>query len=427
MSQLESSPASAAAPADFGDQVELLVSPAQKQALARARWFDRLTSLWSPPTVFAGLLLLYLITVESSLCTYLWLQPVIKGFGAAAVAWFFGALALRLVWVPRAAQRKARTRAEELLGELETSMAKKGRALEPKARGELAASAAQLMGLMGEGTGEAIDKAVERLDALLDKHLPKGRAGGALDFLGGLGKALLVALLFRSVALDPYKIPSGSMLPTLEIGDQIFVNKFIYGVRLPFINKVPFVFVRKPNRGDVIVFNNPIHEEVDYIKRIVAVPGDVIEVREGVLVLNGVPQPRTPVRADFTVWDQSQARGDWFSRELPLSREELDGNRHWILGATDDPLTRTFEPFTVPPGQVFVMGDNRDNSEDSRFGLGGPRVPTGVPFGHIKGKATIIWLALGHGGLFSGFFGGTGLRTDRLFQPLSLCGPETVP
>jgi signal peptidase I len=395
--------------------------------LAKARWFDRLTSLWSPPTVFAGLLLVYLVIVESSLCSYLWLQPVIKALGTAAVAWFCGALLLRLVWVPRSAQRKARVRAEELLGELEASMAKKGRALNPKARGELVTGAAELMAQMGEGTGEAIDKIVERLDGLLDKHLPKGRAGSALDFLGGLGKALLVAVLFRSVALDPYKIPSGSMLPTLEIGDQIFVNKFLYGVRLPFINKVPFVLVRKPGRGDVIVFNNPVHEEVDYIKRIIAVPGDVIEVREGVVVLNGIAQPRTPVRADLTVWDQSQARGDWFERQLPLSREELDGAKHWILGATDDPMTANFGPFTVPEGQVFVMGDNRDNSEDSRFGLGGPRVPTAVPYGHIKGKATIIWLALGHGGLFSGLFGGTGFRTDRLFQPLSLCGPETSP
>jgi signal peptidase I len=207
------------------------------------------------------------------------------------------------------------------------------------------------------------------------------------------------------------------MLPTLEIGDQVFVNKFVYGVRIPFLNKVPVQFVRPPVRGDVIVFNNPVNTDVDFIKRVVGIPGDRVEVIDQVVHLNGAPVRQELISEEFVVRNLNQDNGQWVDEVVSLYEEDLGGVVHAKLQGPRRAGERR-EAFVVPEGQVFVMGDNRDNSSDSRFGFGVSPRPEYVPYGHIKGKAMVVWLSLGYGGLFSGLFDGTGLRLDRFFEPV---------
>ncbi len=145
--------------------------------------------------------------------------------------------------------------------------------------------------------------------------------------------ALVIAVIIRSFVIQPYIIPSGSMLNTLQVGDRLFVTKFSYGIHLPFFEK-EIISLGEPQRGDIIVFPFPNDKSVDYIKRVVGVPGDLIEIRDKQLYRNN-----KPVEEAYIV------HGD------PYMTARRD----------------TMKPVTVPPGKVFVMGDNRDYSEDSRF------------------------------------------------------------
>ena len=165
--------------------------------------------------------------------------------------------------------------------------------------------------------------------------------------------ALLLALFIRTFVVQAFKIPSGSMLPTLQIGDHILVNKFVYGVRLPFLDAEIADF-GDPSRGDVVVFVYPEDPQKDFIKRVVAVGGDTVEVRDKRLLVNG------------------EAVSDPYATYA----EGLDG--------VPVPTRDQFGPFAVPPGEIFVMGDNRDRSYDSRFW--GP-----VKVDHVKGKAFLIY------------------------------------
>ena len=412
-----------------------------QRAFARQVWIDRLVSLWAPVTVLALVFGLYLVVVESVVCTYLWLMPVMQAVGLLAFAWWVALVVARLVLRGWNRARQARYHADEVLADFERTAGKhqgtlKGRAWEELVQADAALRRSYL------GSAEQVKEATKALDAAFEKHLAKLRGGGWIDFGSGFVRALIIALAFRAVLVEPYKIPSGSMIPTLEIGDQIFVNKFLYGVRLPFTNYVPFVLVRPPKRGDVIVFNNPVHTDQDYVKRVIGVPGDRLEFSEAGVSVNGTLLPRTEETADFGYWDQyipvseslgemfqRWVRDEWRYRRESLYRETIDGQSHYIL---DNPvnhaetLSRTLvRSVTVPEQSVFVMGDNRNNSEDSRFGLGDRTDrPRFVPYGNIKGKATVIWLSLARGGTLSGLFGGTGIRYDRFFKPVALCGPE---
>ncbi len=242
-----------------------------------------------------------------------------------------------------------------------------------------------------EANAEAVARGDTRVIALRNASVKaKLRMPWWLDYTAGLFWVVLLVFLFRSFAYEPFRIPSGSMLPTLHIGDFILVNKYEYGIRLPVINK-KIVDVGSPKRGDILVFRLPIDPSFDYIKRVVGVPGDTVEYTDKILYVNGVEMKRTdPV--------------DWVApdtmRTLTKTIEDLDGVKHETavddrrpMGLLGRPYPSGFKVcrykengFTcrVPANSYFVMGDNRDNSEDSRYwGV--------VPDENIVGRAFFIW------------------------------------
>lgn len=217
-----------------------------------------------------------------------------------------------------------------------------------------------------------------------EENLPASKRAGrwVWDLLKTWGPALLTVLVIRSVVAEPFRIPSGSMVPTLEIGDYILVNKFSYGVRVPFTH-IKVVPIGQPQRGDIIVFEFPEDPSLDYIKRIVGVAGDEIQVKDNVLYVNGERQEKTfQTRYDFV--DDNCA-----NESAKEYLENLDGVAHRILNAPMAIPMSDYGPDVVPPDSVFVMGDNRDNSYDSR--RWGP-----VPMQNIKGRAIVVWLSYDH-------------------------------
>ncbi len=216
-----------------------------------------------------------------------------------------------------------------------------------------------------------------------------------LDWTAGLFPVIVTVFLLRSFLFEPFKIPSGSMIPTLHIGDLILVNKFHYGIRLPVAN-TKITDGQPVQRGDVMVFRYPPKPSVDYIKRVVGIPGDEVAYLNKKLTVNGQPVARE-VLPDF--FDDSTMR--YFRHE----REQLPGKTHQIIidnerpafipGAEDFPgrehCRYSVEGVVckVPAGHYFMMGDNRDNSLDSRYwGF--------VPDQNIVGKAFFVWMNFGN-------------------------------
>ncbi|RMG37707.1 MAG: signal peptidase I [Gammaproteobacteria bacterium] len=196
----------------------------------------------------------------------------------------------------------------------------------------------------------------------------------------------LVVLLLRAFVAEPFRIPSGSMMPTLLVGDFILVNKFTYGLRMP-VTKTKFMEVDEPHRGDVVVFRYPVNPKFDYIKRLIGLPGDHIRYENKTLYINGKPQKLTPVGPYEPVGSGARAAG---SVEYI---EDLEGVKHSVL---INPLAPDFNPgctfmgyreIVVPEGHYLMMGDNRDDSNDGRcWGF--------VPEENLVGKAFMIWFSL---------------------------------
>ena len=195
------------------------------------------------------------------------------------------------------------------------------------------------------------------------------------EYAEALIVALVLALFIRTFIVGAFKIPSGSMLETLQIGDQLLVTKFAYGVRVPFVDE-PVIDVGDPERGDIVVFVPPHDPTRDYIKRIVGVPGDVLEVRDKRLYRNGAP-----VDEPYTQYKDPRT----FPAFQGLPEQLTPEQAQQYFNAQNNPLKRDNMPrITVPKGMYFMMGDNRDESFDSRFwGF--------VPRDAIVGKAWIIY------------------------------------
>ena len=294
------------------------------------------------------------------------------------------------------------------------SLRKSGARLLKRNRGKVADAGAAEVEKALDKVGEALAtkegvpalQARLALDAALDQHLAFARKSAAREYTESIGGAILVALLLRAFVFEPFHIPSGSMIPTLLVGDFIFVNKMSNGLRIPFTDpaKVHKIWESAPGRGDVVVFINPQHPEIDYVKRVVGLPGDRIDVRDNVLYVNGVEQKRDEV-GDFTYKERSEytdGEVEVVSREY---LENLGGRLHPIIVRKDPVFTRNGS-FVVEEGRAFMMGDNRDNSADSRVegGIGQ------IPFAYIKGRASIIWISFG---------GPMGIRFERMFRSVN--------
>jgi len=282
------------------------------------------------------------------------------------------------------------------------------------------------------GEPERMRKALEAAESYVDDKLSDFRPNAAWETVKALFIALMVALLIRWFLIEPFRIPSGSMIPTLLVGDQLMVNKMSYGPDMYLIRVDPdyenedepgaslysvnigdhrLVFEarklwlrRLPKRGEVVVFRFPQHPREDYIKRVIGLPGDVIELKGGVLYINGARQEveRTgdydgPVSGGFC------SGFDLYKEELTRDSEEL---AHDIIRCKSriQRQNTSYGPIEVPEGMLFMMGDNRDQSSDSRsWGF--------VPVGHLKGKAMFVHLPLNPENHYLP-------RWDRFFQPI---------
>ena len=196
----------------------------------------------------------------------------------------------------------------------------------------------------------------------------------------GFFPILLLVLLIRSFWFEPFRIPSGSLKPTLKVGDFILVNKYAYGFRLPVIH-TKIIAMGEPKIGDIVVFRSPTNADMDLIKRIVGVPGDRVSYLNKILYINGKPMNQTRV-GDAKDSNETNTQS-WAVVE---KTEDLNGIKHEIYERPDINISGDFQNIVIPPDSYFAMGDNRDNSNDSRFwGF--------VPEANIIGKAEYILLS----------------------------------
>jgi signal peptidase I len=312
-------------------------------------------------------------------------------------------------------------RARALLDEADAILTKNAKAVErdlsPHEREKLKADLDGLRAAMARERfdEESFVEALVKADGEVDVRLGRWRKSEVREYLESILVAIAVAMALRAFVVEAFKIPSGSMIPTLQVGDHIFVNKFVYGPAIPLTDKRVWTSM-PPKRGDVMVFAYPEHPEQDFIKRVIALPGDTLEVKNGHPIINGWPVPHCYVgEYSYTESDVAvpQHHGDLYVEYL--------GDEAYLT--LHDSAANGFPeeqgPFRVlPDGErnadgsvsklagVFVMGDNRNNSHDSRLWWGGQG--GAVPFVNIRGKALFVWLSVTD----------SGIDWSRLFAPV---------
>ena len=325
--------------------------------------------------------------------------------------------------------RLGRVRKHARLATAQTAalLKKHGAKIDPAHRAEIEAAATALTAILPHGDAAAIQARTVELQVAVDRHLAPYKKSPTREYFESIAFAIAIALLLRAFIIEAFTIPSGSMIPTLAVGDFLFVNKLSYGLRMPFLDHM-IVEWDGPDRGDVVVFVYPCDDSLDYIKRVIAIPGDEVEVdSQGFVWINGARVADEPIgrfnaldRFDPTAARPNAPPGlidtDLFDHHGHLTEyvstlgEQRFPTLHYGDPKNSNPpnggppsdwngypdhnacgKNNTFEPaprmpWVVPAGHVFVMGDNRGRSQDSRYwGF--------VPFGAIKGKAMFIWLS----------------------------------
>ena len=278
--------------------------------------------------------------------------------------------------------KKVKNRAKKILSQTKSLLNINSSKIKPEATEIVNEKISALEGAISGGNTEEIRIKTHELDVASGDYLSGFSKSKLRQNVEALLFAIALALIIRTFVFQPFKIPSGSMIPTLLVGDHLLVNKFIYGTKIPFTDKIIFP-IEEIKRGDVIVFTYPNSEHdpskkgVYYIKRVVGLPGDSIDIDGRELYINGEKVPLEFL--DSYVDDRNGEQFDEYD-------EDLFGDEHLVIFRKGSQQTNrgNFIPVTeVPDGQVFVMGDNRDNSQDSRFwGF--------VPVENIAGKAFLI-------------------------------------
>lgn len=304
--------------------------------------------------------------------------------------------------------RAARKDAKRFLADIRKLAKKHAKRLSPPEAEQLRSATQELEAALARGDPKLIREKLDRLDEEADRVLGFARKSVTREYAESIIIAVAIALFLRAFVIEAFKIPTGSMVPTLLVGDHIFVNKFIYGLRVPFTNAW-FVQWSDPDRGDVIVFRYPPDPDKDYIKRVVAVAGDEVAMRGQSVWVNGQRLERDPLRQGrlprdgrFVDFEETSRRGEQtyvvryvrsgrLDKEVPrasFSPNDARAIPPREVGLDCGPEPSNARTCTVKEGYVFVMGDNRNKSSDSR-------VWGAVPIDNVKGKAMFVWSSWG--------------------------------
>jgi signal peptidase I len=329
---------------------------------------------------------------------------------------------------PEPPDRKTVKRAERFLKDVEKLLKKHQAKVAEKDREKLETAMADVReALAGRNDKKRLSTSLKDLDAKAEQILGFAKKSTLREYAESIGIAILIAVVLRAFVVEAFKIPTGSMIPTLEVGDHIFVNKFIYGLRVPLTNAW-FIQWGRPQRGDVIVFRYPRDLSKDYIKRVVAVAGDRVRVAHREVFVNGGKLDRKANDAFSYVEEgdddlRSDSPNGVIRRAMAFAEKSLGGDQMYTViydhhpefsrapfpkGDTLPGLDCTYDTpgargeCKVQDDYVFVMGDNRDNSSDSR-------VWGAVPIDYVKGKAMFIWWSRGPR---------SGVRLERLGMPV---------